>query len=327
MTVPIDALICAYDIAPSGTAEPLAWSAIKRADTPRAGGYRWIHLHHEPGAAQSWLRTESGLTPLVQDALLANETQPRCTPYGDGAILNLRGVNLNPGAEPEDMVSIRIWVERERIISVRLRKLMAVQDMRELFDSGRAPGTPGAFIAHLAFRLIDRMEPEIIDLADKIDALEDLVLDASVPAPSGTLADLRRTAVILRRFIAPQRDALNRLSTGTFTFIEDTDRLNLREAADRVTRIVEELDAVRERAAVIHDQLSSRRAEDMNRHMLLLSIAAAIFLPLTFLTGLLGMNVGGLPWSNEPSGFLLVVVICIALGTSAGALFRRMRWI
>ncbi len=320
-------IVCAFEIFPGGKTRAFATPEPRSEERSTDALYRWIHLHHTQGADHQWLRDQSGLDQVVQDALLAAETRPRCTPHKSGALLNLRGVNLNPGADPEDMVSIRIWVDAHEIISVRLRQLMAVRDLRMRMEEGDAPATTGDFIAALAEGLTERMEPAILAVSDKVDELEDEMTANAGTGPLRTrLAALRHTAVILRRFISPQRDALARLAAGGFDFLSDRNLLQLRETAERVTRMVEELDATRERAAVLHDQLTDRQAEEMNRIMLVLSIVAAIFLPMTFITGLLGMNVGGVPWAESIHGFGIVIGICVVTGIAMGAVFRRIGW-
>ncbi|MGF1455422.1 MAG: zinc transporter ZntB [Alphaproteobacteria bacterium] len=291
------------------------------------GTYDWVHLHHTLGADNPWLRDRGGLDPLVVQALLAPETRPRCTAYGDGAIVNLRGVNLNPGADPEDMVSIRLWIDTRKIISVRVRKLIAVEDIRTALETGRGPQSTGAFVTELATRLTARMETQIVSMAEQLDDLEEMMLAPGQDPTPAEIADVRRTAIILRRFIAPQREALDRLIASDLAFMGERDRVLMRETGDRVTRIVEELEAARERATVLADQLRDRQAAQLNKHMFMLSIAAAVFLPLTFITGLLGMNVGGLPWANNTSGFTIVSTLCFSMIAVLLAVFRRLRWL
>ena len=98
-------LICAYRFDGRGGADTLDWQTLP--DTAGAAD-TWVQLHIDDERAQTWLREESGIPTVAAEALLYEETRPRCRPIGDGLILNLRGVNLNPGADPEDMVSIRL---------------------------------------------------------------------------------------------------------------------------------------------------------------------------------------------------------------------------
>ena len=112
-----------------------------------------------------------------------------------------------------------------------------------------------------------------------------------------------------------------------FEWLEEEDRLHIREAADRFARMTEELEAVRERAALLHEQITDMRGEQMEARSLYLSIMAFIFLPLTFITGLLGMNVEGIPYAKEPWAFWGVVVFCVVVGAIVLAWFLMRHWL
>lgn len=271
----------------------------------------WTHLKWEDPAGAKWLETSPKLSAEVIDALTAPETRPRCTMFrtkhGNGVVINLRGVNLHEDAEPEDMISIRIWLEQNRVVSAWRRPLFAVQDLIAGMELGQAPLSAGDFVARLALRLADRAEPVVAELNETVDGMEEKILaEKLAEGVRTTLADVRRTAIILRRYLFPQRDALSTLAIEDLPWLSEQDRSKLREATDRITRLAEELDAIRERAAVIQDQLVERRAAAMNKNMMVLAVVAAIFLPLGLLTGLLGINVGGIPGSDTSWAFWAV---------------------
>lgn len=292
----------------------------RRADE----AFRWISIRRDSAGAAEELE-KLDLDPLVLEALVDEETRPRFTPFGDGAVIILRGVNLHPGAEPEDMISIRLWIEKERIVSVWLRPLAAVGDVKRMLRQGYTPPTPGALVARLALRLIDRAEPVIGNLSDTIDQLEEEALSSEEPPDSTALSRIRRTAIKLRRYLFPQRDALTTLEIEEMTWIGAEDRIGLGEAVNRLTRLCEELDAIRERAAVAIDEIRSRQADAMNHRMLTLSVIAAIFMPATLVSGLLGMNVGGIPLSESPLGFVFVAGGLILLAGTTYIVLRLRR--
>jgi zinc transporter len=315
--------IVSYVFDGEGGARPVSLSELAEQRTgDNTIAFAWIHLERGHPDATDWLQ-QSGLDPIVVEALTADETRPRCTAYGDGAVLNLRGVNLNPGSEPEDMVSVRLWVEENRVVGVWRRPLMAVRDLFDAIERNQAPVSPGDLVAKLALRLADRAEPTVAALNEQVDALEELVLDEKAEVNRGQLAKVRRMSIVLRRFMVPQRDALTTLEIEDLKWLGDRDRSRVREAAERVTRLGEELDAIRDRAQVVHDQIADRRAEDMNRHMLVLSVAAALFLPLGLLTGLLGVNVGGIPGVDNPWAFALVCALLVLLGLAQAWFFKK----
>lgn len=320
-----EGLIYGYRLDGKGGGQHLDWSGLARWQP--GDGVLWIHLNREHPNAERWMREESGLDEAVVDALLEDETRPRSVGLGEGLLVILRGVNLNPGADPEDMVSIRLWIDAGRVITMRARRIMALQDLQETLASGTGPCRPGDFLAELSLRMVERMEPIIESLGDRVDDLEDSMLRDKIETIRENLADVRQEAIKLRRHLAPQRDALARLERENRPWLEAEDKGRLREAADRVLRYLEDLDAIRERAAVIQDEITNRLSQRMNRTMYILSVVATVILPLSLITGLLGVNVGGIPGASYPWAFAIVIVILIAIGVFEIWLFRRLRWI
>lgn len=319
-------LLAGFKVGSSGETAPLDWPLPDAARTEKPG-YSWIHLLHGAEEGVVWLRERSGLPDFAVEALLENETHPRCAKFDNGMLVILRGVNLNPGADPEDMVSIRMWVEKNRIVSVRMRKLLAIADMRVAMEGHKAPTTVGAFLVALCESLSNRIETVVMQLADRLDELEEQSLDEESNLSRSAISELRRTLIVIRRYVAPQREALSRLASSDDDILTTKERIHVRETLDTAVRIVDELDASRERATVISEQLMDKRAETMNRNMMVLSVVAAVFLPLGFLTGLLGINVAGMPGSEDPAAFWIVCGLLTLLGGGAVAFFRLKRWI
>ena len=320
-----DGLINAYLLDGNGGGRRLNWSELADCN-PGENEWIWMHLDYSQPRVQQWMQEKSDLSPLTIEALLQAETRPRCVAADNGLMIFLRGVNLNPGSDPEDMVSIRLWIGERRIYSLRLRRLMSMDAVRESIDQGIAPNTPGDFLVLLIDLLLDRTSTIIEELYDQVDDLEDKVLVASDSQQRKQLADIRRQAIALRRFMAPQREALNRISAERSSILTDGHRLQLRENFDRLTRLVEDLDAARERAGVTHESLVSRIAEQTNERMYILSLVAAVFLPLSFVTGLLGINVGGIPGAENALGFSIVIILLLVVTGGIWAFFRWRRW-
>ncbi|UXX82723.1 zinc transporter ZntB [Roseovarius pelagicus] len=293
---------------------------------PAEGGFLWVHVMQAAGTSAEWLAALGG-DGLVEAALMAEETRPRCTVLDETVLMNLRGVNLNPGAQPEDMVSMRIWAGARQIVTVTRRQVQALGDLRTRSEAGKAPASPAELIARLALRLADRAEPVVAELNERIDDLEEQVAAGHTMPLRTALADIRRVSIVLRRYMFPQRDALSTLEIEELPWIGRAERSSLREATERVTRLAEELDAIRDRAQVVHDHMMDARAEQMNRQMLLLSVVAAIFLPLGLITGLLGINVGGMPGATSPHAFWIVSGGLLAVGALLLFLFARLGWL
>ena len=324
-------LVCAYLLDGKGHGEELDRAALDKWKPE--DGIVWAHFDALNDATEAWLHEQAKLEPLIVDSLLTKETRPRCDPHGEGVLVILRGVNLNPDADPEDMVSIRLWVDRDRILSTRLRPLMATQDIRAQFGIGKGPGSPGHFVARLAWQLAERMGPAIQALSDQMADIEDRLDKAGAHQKvelrdiRHPLLDLRRTTITLRRYLAPQRDAIGTMSQLDEEWIDTRTKNRLREVMDKFSRITEELDEIRERSLVVQDELANRISHRMEKTMYVLTIVATIMLPLGLITGLLGINVGGIPGAESSWAFWAV---CLGLLGIAGVeiwLFRRLGWL
>jgi zinc transporter len=319
-----DGLIGAYILDGKGGGQKVGWKEIQ--EWKPTDGLLWVHLNYTAPEAQQWIKEENQLQDVVGDALLAEESRPRVTAFGDGLLISLRGVNLNPGADPEDMVSLRIWVDKSRVITTRRRKLLSVADLSTAIEMGTGPRTAGEFLEDVADRLMSRMGGVIDQLEDKVADLEEAVLTAQSHELRPKLASIRRDAINLRRYMAPQREAIARLQSEKISWLTDENRVRLREVYDHLTRYLEDLDAARERAAVTQEELVSRLSEQMDNRMYVLSVVAAIFLPLGFLTGLLGINVGGIPGAEYKAAFAIFCTFLGAIAIIELIIFRKKKW-
>ncbi|MFC4671721.1 zinc transporter ZntB [Seohaeicola nanhaiensis] len=323
------ALVAGFRMDGRGGAEAIVPEGRTVEEMRQAGpGFVWLHFARPGPEEEDWL-SSAGLDGVVRDALDAAETRPRCTVYEDGVLMNMRGVNLSEGAQPEDMVSLRLWVTGDLVISVQRRQVKAVQDVIDGCARMKAPGDPGELVARLALRLADRAEPVVAELNERIDDLEDGFEAEHHQRMRGEVGEIRRVSIILRRFMFPLRDALSTLGIEDVDWLTPAARSRIREATERVTRLAEDLDSIRDRAEVVHDQVLEMRAEVANRQMLILSVVAAIFLPLGLLTGLLGINVGGVPGAEEPWAFWAVCGLLAAILAVQIYVFRKLgllRW-
>lgn len=308
-----------------GRGTPLSWRPGH--DVPQETGLFWLHLNYSDAQASDWLLRSDLLDKPVAESLLDEETRPRVLHHGTGLLLTLRGVNLNPGAEPEDMVSIRLWIEEGRIISTRKRRLKSVKEIQSLLAAGEGPRSSGEFLAMLLRLMTDNIGEVIEELEDQMAEVEEHIVAHHGAKAREALADLRRQAIALRRYLAPQREALSRLSTERVPWMIPDDHFRIRETADELIRHIEDLDAVRERAALAHEEFVNHASEQLNRRMFMLSVVTVIFLPLGFLTGLFGINVGGIPGAESPWGFAAFCLGVVLAGAGIFLIFKRSRWL
>ncbi|HEY0112355.1 MAG TPA: zinc transporter ZntB [Allosphingosinicella sp.] len=289
-------------------------------------GFIWIHIDGGSESELGLLR-EHDIPDVAANALVATETRPRCDRIEEGAIVNLRGPTAEELDDSDRLVSIRMWVRRGKVNSVTRRQLAVTPNVTRLMEAGQILD-PGDLVAAFARAISRQLDPEVAALGDRLDDYESELDDPRAIYRLRTeIARIRSDAIAYRRFVAPNRDALVTLAELDFDWLAEEDRLHIREAADRFARMTEELESVRERAALLHEQITDLRGEQMETRALLISIVAFIFLPLTFITGLLGMNVKGIPYAEEPWAFWGVVGFCIAIGALVLAWFMWRHWL
>jgi len=319
-----DTFICAYALNGDGSGTPVTEDWLGSAG-PDSKPF-WAHLSARSEAARHWLHHRANLPETIVDALLAEDTRPRLLATEHGLLLILRGVNLNENADPEDMVSIRIWIEAHRFISVQLRNLRGVADMRSGLEAGTGATDIGDLITRFIEGSIVRISPVMSAVADGIDEVEDLVINRQLSGVRDQIIDIRRKTIIFYRFLVPQRDIVQQLCETPLAWLTQSDRARLRECQNEITRVVEDLQAMRERAHSVQEEISNVLTERLNRNTYMLSIIAAIFLPLSFLTGLLGINVPGIPGADDPEAFLVFCGILLVVIVFQVGLFKRLRW-
>jgi zinc transporter len=318
-------LVCAIVFDGRGGGRMLDWAGINA--WRESDGVLWVHLDRAATDARHWIEGESRVPALMADALLAEEVRPRLLVENEAMLINLRGVNLNPGADPDDMVAVRIWITKNEIISVRHRRLMAVNEIRARLESGRGPRNPSEWLAELADRLIERMGPVIGDLDEEVDALELDVIEGKREGIRRRLGDVRQTTIALRRYLAPQRDVMTRLPPEVPAWFERRERNRLRETADKITRYVEDLESCRDRAVAAQDEFNTRIADQMNRTVYVLTVVAAVLLPAGLITGLFGINVGGMPGTDHQWAFYEVIGLIVGVSIVEVIVLRWLKWI
>ncbi|MFK8042284.1 zinc transporter ZntB [Congregibacter sp.] len=322
---PPQGLVHALLLDGAGTCRPYDWSLVG-AWTPDEGSL-WLHFDFEDESAQNWLRDKSGLNDIAFSSLTNAETRPRALNRGDNLLLTLRGINMNPGQEPDDMVSLRMWTNGKKLISTRRRNLISTKDVLDELDAGNGPRNTVELLVVWTERITGRMTDTIEGFEDNVLLIEERLLSGETTGIRTELATLRKQIISVRRYLAPQREAMNRLVAENLSWLDDLNRLRLREINDRLIRHIEDMDEVRDRAVLAQEELASRIAEQMNARSYLFTVAAVIFLPLGFLTGLMGINVGGMPGINNDYAFWIVVLLSALVGIGLTLIFKMRRWL
>ena len=309
----------------NGGARELCWDEINNWSA--SDGILWIHLNYTSTNALNWLYEKSDLDSLVIEALISEETRPRSTVIGKGALLTLRGINLNPDEDFEDMVSLRIWAEEHRIITTRKRSLLSVTDLKHQLIKGCGPESVSHLLISITDLLTSYIETALEHMEDSTSEIEEQISFSYDETLRTKISSMRKNVILLRRYVAPQREAISRFQINSVSWFTEKDKRQLHEIANSLVRLVEDLDSLRDRTSVAREELTNALSAQLNSRMYVLSIITAIFLPLSFFTGLLGINVGGIPGATNNWAFLIVIVMLFCFCLGQYLYFRRKNWI
>lgn len=286
----------------------------------------WLHLNYTHRQSAEWLQSTAQIPDAVRDALAGDSMRPRVSRLGDGFMIVLRSVNHNSDARPDQLVAMRVFINDKLIVSTRRRKVYAVDEVLTDLQNGNGPIDCGSWLVDVCDALTDHTSEFIEELHDKIIEMEDALLDERMPA-RGELGLLRKQLIVMRRYMAPQRDVYARLASEKLGWMDDSERRRMQEIADRLGRGLDDLDAGVARTAILADEVASQMAESMNRRTYTMSLMAMIFLPATFLTGLFGVNLGGIPGGEWRYGFTIFCLLLVILALSVAGYLRKRRWL
>ena len=287
----------------------------------------WLHFNYTKSEAKEWIRTKSGIDNIAVDALLADETRPRTIVLGDNLLLALRGVNLDPNSKPEDMKSIRLYISDNLILSTSRRTILSVVEMTEELKKGIGVKSASEFLIELTYKMTDRIDTVIDKIHDRSERLEDNILESKLKNQRSDILNIRREIIILKRYLTPQKEALVKLYNENISWLNEYQKIELRETNDQLIRHIEELDTIRDKIILIQDELVNNLSQELNSKMYIMAIISAIFLPLTFLTGLLGINVGGIPGAENENAFYIFTIILLFVVAFQFYIFKKSKWI
>ncbi|MDG4602206.1 MAG: CorA family divalent cation transporter [Defluviicoccus sp.] len=291
-------------------------------------GFLWVHLERDAPEAQAWVMGPSGIDPLIAEALIAEDSRPRVEHIDDALLLILRGINLAPGSSLQ-LVPLHVWIMPSRALTLRdkTHALSALRDIRIALKNGRGPRGPGGLLGQIADKMVRDLDPVLEEMEDEVEGLEEEIIGTAMGELRREIADIRRRAIHLRRYLGPQRDALYQLRNEDTAMLDKRDRMRLRGVIDSLVRHIEDLDAIRDRTSLLHDDLAAMISEKIARTTYRFTAIAGLLLPPSLVAGLLGANIGGIPGQENPDAFFeLAGLIVFLLGVQAFIL-RRMGWI
>ncbi len=319
-------ILFAFDIPGEGAPMAVPGTELSGGLPVRDSGVLWVHLNRTYEPARRWVRKVLTLDSNAVEALLEDDARPTWADYPEGLLVVLSDVRYGLGGEAIEMGTLRLWLDRHRLISLRRKPMSAVKRLKHEVERGQAPRTPGEMFTRLLVGQVETLDPIVERMIDTVDDIEDEMLAGRISDLRARLGQVRRDAVRLRRHILPQRRALTQMLARQPALLTDADLRRLRETIEDSARQLEDVDAVHERAKVLQDELGTLLSEESNHNLFVLSMVTVVFTPLTFIASIFGMNVAGLPGLENPWAFMVVCALMGVVGVLTLLWLRRHRW-
>lgn len=310
-----------------GGARPIDWAAARGFAPLPAQQVMWLHLNRTGAELPVWLKHTLCLPQPTAELLVSDNTRPRAFREGEALVATLRDLNFNPGAEPEDMISMQLWSDGRRVVTLRRDPQQSPIELCAMLDRGEGPRDASAIITQIAELMIDHLSGAVIDINDAIDALEANHPALPMAMRVTRIADIRRDCLALQRHISPQHEALQHIAHDAPAWFEDHDRREIAESIARLRRNLDDINISKESAVVLQDELRAQAQAVSQDATYKLGVMAGVFLPLTFFTGLLGINVAGIPGADHPMAFQVVIGLCVLITAIIIAIFHARRWL
>ena len=286
----------------------------------------WLHYDYKNKETSSWIQQTDLFNDQVKSSLTGKMNRMRMVRIGDGVLLTLQTLNNTAGQRPEQLVAFRIFMNSRLIVSCRHRRVHSLDSVIDDLKEGVGAQSTGEWLADVTDAMTDEISDFTDSLHERLIEMEDLILHGEIPE-RGELALLRKQIIVVRRYMAPQRDMYSRLTAEKLLWLDDNDRRRLQEISDRLGRCIEDLDGFIARTAIMSDEITNMMTEMMNRRIYTMSLMAMIFLPTTFLTGLFGVNLGGIPGNEFKFAFSAFCLLLACLIATVFWWLKRSRWL
>jgi zinc transporter len=233
---------------------------------------------------------------------------------------------MEPSAPADDMLSVVAWTNGARIITCRDQPAQAIADLRRDIEHGRGPMDTGEFLSQLAERLVSAMDDLIADAEADTERLGYASSRRDTGALVEELAGIRRRMIRLGRYLGPQRRALTHLAVAPLTWLNHDDRALLHATAEQTAEFEDSLRSALEVAEITQDELLQRSSEKTEQRVYVLTLISAVFMPLSFVTGLFGVNLAGIPAAEHPLAFATLSASLLGLVAVELLIFKRKGW-
>ncbi|MFX1767693.1 CorA family divalent cation transporter [Paraburkholderia sp. A1RI-2L] len=300
--------------------EALTWLTHQDSET---AGFVWLHFDDASTVLSGWPTELAKFPPGFGEALREGLRSTRVERVHQNLIAVVNDVDYDFERKgPLKVATLWVSVSVRCLLSVRSLPLRSVDQLSHEVEAGVIFPSPMALVIRLLQRQADQLFG-IVRSATRTANEVDMDLRVGKLLRRSSLGGIRRDLVHLRRLLAPEPAALFRLINRPPRWIRDEDVQSLRQSAEEFSVALRDMTSLRERIQLLEEEIAANVAEHTNRSVLILTAVTVIALPVNLISGLLGMNIGGMPFRQSNNGFWLVLLLSSVLtGLSAWLIFR-----
>ena len=294
----------------------------------------WIHIEGHPDEGTlNELATSFGIHPLALEDVINSGQRPKIESYGEQVFVVTAMPSMDDGLVSIGQVSLVLW--DNMLVSFcefefsRLGPIVT----RLQNQGGRLRSRGIDFLLYSILDVaVDEGFPVLEDFGDQLEDLETQILSEANRETLEQMHTIKRELILLRRMLWPQREVINRLLRDDFEQIKDDTLVYLRDCYDHTIQILDLLETYRDMTGSMLDIYLSSISNRTNEVMRVLTVIATIFIPLTFIAGIYGMNFDrnagplSMPELSWPYGYLVVWLVMIGIAVFMLAMFRRRNW-
>jgi zinc transporter len=311
-------LICAFRLKPDGTAVELA---VDHPIAEEPGDSLWLHFNLADARAGYFLRTSSFFPAAARELLVGADAHQQLNAIGGCLFGVFPDLVCEIDGITDEIGFLHFALSETLLVTGRHRPLGAITATRNALKTGRKVPTLAALMDTILEYVVDSVDRYGEDVAGKLDHIEERILADDVSDGRNMLGRIRRTTVRLHRQLVILRSLMQRFE------LDLSDTLALKLTSSKLRQRLDWLDlevvSLRDRAHLLQEEVTIKTAEETNRNLQLLAIVTTIFLPATLVTGIFGMNVMGLPFTQNPHGFLWSMLTLISSSALVLWLLKR----
>jgi magnesium transporter len=308
---------------------PVSEEAMRQA-LASGEGLLWIDLEASSEAEASILSDVFQFHHLaIEDCFNTHVDPAKIDDYSEYLFIITQAISYEADRERLATTELDLFLGRNYVVSFHSQPLPFVAELRRRCQQNGPELARGAdFLAHaLIDQLVDDYQPVVEALDDTLEGVEEQVLAAPRTSFIEEILLLKRNVQRLRRTLLPQRDVVNRLARGEFPrVVREESSIYFRDVYDHIVRVQELVESVRDLADGVLNTYLGAINNRMNEVMKTLSIVAAIFLPLTLIASIYGMNFEHTPELPWRYGYFYALGAMGAVALGMVIFFRRRRW-